>query len=83
MIRCQDYTELLVEELDGALPSNKRAGMWMHRAICRHCRRYGRQIRTLIALEASLVTATEDPTLACPEPLKQTLLDAYRDAHRR
>ena len=41
---CKKATRLQSEALDRTLPRRQRFGLWVHLALCKWCRRYGRQI---------------------------------------
>ncbi len=45
MLTCQQMTQIVTDYLEGALPFGKRMGIAMHLAMCRHCRRYFRQVK--------------------------------------
>lgn len=44
---CIDSARRLSEQQDGRLSGTVRLGLWLHLAICAHCRRYARQLRLL------------------------------------
>jgi predicted anti-sigma-YlaC factor YlaD len=41
-------SEQASELLEGRVPPLQRAAAWLHLAVCRHCRRYFRQMRLTI-----------------------------------
>jgi len=50
MLTCRRATERLSRSFDGPLPAAARIGLEGHMLICRHCRRYRRQMVILDAL---------------------------------
>lgn len=44
---CAEATRWLSESQDHALPRSARIGLQFHLAICRHCRRYRRQLEQM------------------------------------
>lgn len=44
---CREAARLQSEALDRPLTFPQRLGLWIHRVLCRWCRRYGRQIEFL------------------------------------
>lgn len=42
---CRHAIRLQSRLMDGAIPWYQRPGLWLHLAVCKWCRRYGRQIR--------------------------------------
>ena len=49
---CQDAARRISEQHDVPLSGPARFGLWLHLAVCRHCRRYSRQISFLRSLLA-------------------------------
>lgn len=47
MLTCRDASRLQSEALDKKLSFVQRLGLALHLAICKWCRRYGRQVRFL------------------------------------
>ncbi len=50
MLTCRRATERLSRSLDGPLPAVEKVGMEGHMLLCRHCRRFRKQIVILDAL---------------------------------
>jgi predicted anti-sigma-YlaC factor YlaD len=48
MLSCREMSEQASELLEGRAPGVRRAAAWLHLAMCRHCRRYFRQMRLTI-----------------------------------
>jgi len=46
---CAQATRLLSDSQESPLPVTARIGLRLHVAICRQCRRYGRQLRLIRA----------------------------------
>jgi len=54
MLNCREMTENATSYLEGRLGWGARIGIAMHVAMCRHCRRYFRQMKQTIRLLAGL-----------------------------
>jgi anti-sigma factor RsiW len=61
MLSCQDITEVITDYIEGRMSMGKRLKFHMHLGMCRHCRRYLRQVRQTIRLSASLPRAPAPP----------------------
>ena len=72
-LTCQELVELVTDYLEGALPAADRLDFERHLVWCSWCRDYVDQMRTTIAL-----TGEPDETEP-PAPLRDHLLDAFRD----
>ena len=48
MLTCHQVTEQSTALLEGALSLRKRMAMRMHLVMCVHCRRFNRQLRSLV-----------------------------------
>lgn len=72
MMSCKDVTALASQYVDGELPIARRLGLRMHVAMCRHCRRFLRQLRTTLELLGTLGEPTE------PEVIDDAVLAAFR-----
>jgi len=75
-ITCQEVVELVTDYLEGALPINERLDFERHLVWCSWCRDYLDHMRTTIEL-----TGRPDESEP-PSPLKEQLLDAFRDWRR-
>ena len=72
MMTCRDVTELVTAYLEKRLPFGDRVRFQMHIGMCRHCRRYLRQMRATIRTLGAL------PREPLPEPLREELLLRFR-----
>ncbi|MDP9492115.1 MAG: anti-sigma factor [Actinomycetota bacterium] len=72
-LSCQQIVELVTEYLDGGLEVDERLAFERHVAICPPCRGYLNQLR-LIGRTAG--TLREEDV---PEPLRESLIEAFRD----
>ncbi len=70
---CQQVVELITEYLEGGLEADQRLAFERHVAICPPCRGYFSQFRVIARTAGAL--REED----VPEPLRASLLDAFRD----
>lgn len=77
MLKCEEFVEKVSDYIDGHLPGGERASIWMHKAMCGHCRRYLNQIKAVISLTQSMdrELPAEEP---CPEAMQQQLAAAFR-----
>jgi predicted anti-sigma-YlaC factor YlaD len=71
-LTCRELVELVTDYLEGALPTHDRLDFERHLVWCSWCRDYVDQMRTTIAL-------TGEPETEPPSPLREQLLDAFRD----
>jgi anti-sigma factor RsiW len=70
---CVDFVELVTDYLEGALPTDQRLIVERHLAFCLPCVDYLDQIRATVRATGAL--REED----VPEPVMQSLLDAFRE----
>lgn len=60
MLKCKDIPAHAERLLDGDLRPMEKASLRLHLLMCAHCRRYTRQLRTLVgALPNATETANE------------------------
>jgi len=45
MLRCKEVADLVASDAWRESPVTRRLAVWLHLAMCRHCRRYARQLR--------------------------------------
>lgn len=88
MLTCEEFADKVSEYLDGHVVGGERLSMWIHSAICGHCRRYLNQIGAVVDLTAQLETPdATDQERTCdaelPEETREKLLEAFRDRHQR
>ena len=72
---CRDFVELATDYLEGALTVQQRLVVERHLAFCAPCVDYLDQMRAVIAATGKL--REED----VPEPVMESLLDAFRALH--
>ncbi len=72
MMTCAEIAELARQHTEGALPMRVR----VHLAMCKHCRRYLRQLRATVAMLGALRDGDGEPGPDAP------LLDAFRNRPR-
>ena len=77
-LTCRELVDLVTDYLEGALPTEDRLDFEHHLVWCSWCRDYLDQVRTTIELTGA--TATEE--LEPDSPLREQLLDAFRDWKR-
>ena len=75
-LTCRELVELVTDYLEGALPAGDRLDFERHLVWCSWCRDYLDQMRTTIDL-----TGHADESEP-PSPLREQLLDAFRDWKR-
>ena len=49
MLKCREFIDTADALIDGELSARQRLSMRLHWFICRHCRRYLRQLRALLS----------------------------------
>jgi len=74
---CRQVVELVTEYLEGGLAVDQRLAFERHVAICPPCRGYFSQLRLITQTAGTL--SEED----VPEPLRESLLVAFRDWKKR
>jgi anti-sigma factor RsiW len=72
---CNEFVELATDYLEGSLSVEQRLVVERHLAFCDPCVSYLEQMRAVIAATGKL--REED----VPEPVMDTLVDAFRDLH--
>lgn len=77
MMTCQEVSALARDHVDGRLPGRARLGLRVHLAMCKHCRRYLRQ------LWATLRLIQAQPAPPPPAAVEDALLARFRDRHRK
>jgi predicted anti-sigma-YlaC factor YlaD len=75
-LTCREIVELVTDYLEGALAPGDRLEFERHLVWCSWCRDYLDQMRTTIELTGEAAEA--EP----PSPLREQLLDAFRDWKR-
>ena len=75
-LTCQELVELVTDYLEGALPDGDRLDFERHLVWCSWCRDYVDQMRVTIELAGE--TGDAEP----PSPLREQLLDVFRDWKR-
>jgi len=73
MLTCEQVTALITDYLEGRLPFGKRLMFQLHIGMCRHCRRYLRQMRLTIRTVGKL--PTEPPS----DEVKRELLERFKN----
>jgi predicted anti-sigma-YlaC factor YlaD len=73
MLNCKELTEIATDYLEQDLPWGERLRVQLHLWMCRHCRRYLNQMRTVIGLLRLL------PKEPVPPNLLEKLLPRFRE----
>ncbi|MBI2379463.1 MAG: zf-HC2 domain-containing protein [Gammaproteobacteria bacterium] len=60
MLSCKEVTEHADEYLAQELPLSRRIGVGLHLMMCKHCRRYVKQLRWLIGAFGELPRQASD-----------------------
>jgi predicted anti-sigma-YlaC factor YlaD len=71
MLTCEQMTALVTEYLEGAMPLPRYLLFQLHLGMCRHCRRYLRQMKLTVAA----LGGVREPI---PEPAMAALLEQFR-----
>lgn len=67
MLTCQQLTEAVTAYLEGTMPRGRRFQIWLHIQLCKHCRRYFRQIRQTMKATGQV------PPLEMPDEVRGSL----------
>lgn len=59
MLNCHEASQLASNQLDERLPVSKRISLALHFMLCRHCRRFARQIERLRRIAATAKIDTD------------------------
>jgi predicted anti-sigma-YlaC factor YlaD len=78
VLSCREVVERSSALLDGDLSLRERMSMRMHLAMCRHCRRYWRQLRLLVS-RLRQAQGGEPP----PPELVDRIMSALAEQHTR
>lgn len=73
MLTCRELTELITSYMEGKVSLRQRLRIQMHLAMCRHCRRYLRQMKYTIRLLGALLDG------ALPPQLESDLMRRFAD----
>lgn len=73
MLNCRQMTALVTDYLEGRMPLMDRLRFQLHVGMCRHCRRYLRQMRLSVAALAGL------PPEPVPDEVMRSLLARFAD----
>jgi predicted anti-sigma-YlaC factor YlaD len=76
MLTCQELTELVTDYLEGDLSLGERLRFHLHLGMCRHCRRYLRQMRQVVRTLGAL------PDEPMPPEVEAELRTRFRHWHR-
>jgi hypothetical protein len=77
-VRCVEFVEQITEWIEGGLSDSERLLFEEHLAYCAPCGRYLDQFRTTLHLLRDGDRLGDAP----PQPLRDALLDAFRQQHR-
>jgi len=66
---CQEVQTELTEYAEGALPSSRRFGIWLHLMLCHVCAGFLRGLKALRGLAKALLT----PPVVAPEAAARAL----------
>jgi anti-sigma factor RsiW len=73
VLSCRELTELITSYMEGRLKFRQRLRIQMHLGMCRHCRRYLRQMKSTVRLLGAL------PDGALPKELESELMRRFAD----
>jgi anti-sigma factor RsiW len=84
VVVCQEWTELITDYLEGAMPRSLVKAVDRHLASCPHCTEYLAQMRRTIQLTGQLAGRIkgEDPPPSVPDDLLDVLQRAFDEFHR-
>ena len=64
MMTCAQMTRLVTDYLEGAMPLSRRLRFQLHLGLCRHCRRYLRQMKLTVAALGGVMEPIPEPEMA-------------------
>jgi len=73
MFNCRHVAQLVSESMDHKLSLSRRLGVRFHLLMCRHCARYGEQLRFIRRLIRNQLSSPIDPSLTLDESAKKRL----------
>lgn len=73
MLTCQQMTALITDYLEGRMRLIDRARFQLHIGMCRHCRRYLRQMKLSVAVLGDM------PPEPVPDEVMASLLERFGD----
>jgi predicted anti-sigma-YlaC factor YlaD len=73
MLTCQQMTGLITDYLEGRMPFMDRARFQLHIGMCKHCRRYLRQMKLSVAVLGAM------PPEPVPDEVMDSLLARFGD----
>jgi len=90
VLTCEEFAAKVSDYIEGHVEGSEKFSMWLHAAICGHCRRYMKQLDVVIDLTSSLdeseQRAARSRDADCPEKLsdetRDKLLEAFREKHQ-
>lgn len=75
MMKCREVSGLVSTGDVETAPLRQRLGVWLHIAMCRHCRRFQRQLHQL---RRRARTAADEAAAEMPEDLPARVLHRLR-----
>ncbi len=75
MLNCKEVSTAIASETFSALAWHQRFGVRMHLVMCRHCRRYAAQLRSIAEGARQLFEAERQST----DALQESILDSLRN----
>jgi anti-sigma factor RsiW len=76
MPTCQQLTELVTDYLEGRMSDEERMQFEQHIALCRHCRGYFKQMRTIVD------TLGRMPAEPVPDDVMDHLVEQFRERQK-
>lgn len=76
MLSCREITELATEYAEGSMAFSDRVRFLMHLSMCRHCRRYVRQLKATVRTVGRMVAPPPSPET------KAALLEQFKNWKR-
>jgi anti-sigma factor RsiW len=73
-VTCRDFTDFLLDHVEGALPADTRPRFEDHMAICPDCVQYLRHYTA--AIEAGRLAMAHDPPADVPDDLVSAIVKA-------
>jgi anti-sigma factor RsiW len=80
MTTCRELIDLLMNYVDGELPSERREVFETHLSVCGPCRRYLESYKTTVRLGKMALAPVDEPQ---PPSVPESVIKAILDARQR
>jgi anti-sigma factor ChrR (cupin superfamily) len=78
MMNCEHFTASISDYMEGRMSTGERMGIFAHSLMCKHCRRFKRQLQVVVKLAGLPDTNPERR----PVTDEDALVAAFTERHR-